>query len=119
MPEVRAQDGKNRKHEWAAFEEVPALRGQGGGDGVRAGDSVQGLGVVRDGLWREEIGRGRFGKRGEAGGGIERGGERCQGFRRKGIGGKGFWEREEDGEGGEEKVAGPGRLPSEIVVEWS
>src|ERR1700688_1044971 len=41
MPEMRPEDGKNRKYEWPAFEEVPALRRQSGSAVLRARDSIQ------------------------------------------------------------------------------
>src|ERR1700732_2306808 len=60
MPEMRPEDGKNRKYEWPAFEEVPALRRQSGSDVLRARDSIQRLRLVRNRLRR---GKGQAGDR--------------------------------------------------------
>src|ERR1700676_647925 len=83
MPEMRPQDGKNRKYEWPAFEEVPALRRQSGSAVFRARDSIQRLGMVRDGLRRQKVRR--FRERGK-GGRIQRLERVSEGFRCEGFG---------------------------------
>src|SRR5258707_14704039 len=51
--EVRQKDGKNRKRFGSVPEKVSALRWQGGEGAIGAGDSVQRVGMVRDGLRRK------------------------------------------------------------------
>ncbi len=50
MPEVRQKDGKNRERVGAAPEKVSALQRQSRAAAVRSSDSVQRVGLVRDGL---------------------------------------------------------------------
>src|SRR5258708_20989332 len=89
MPEMRAEDGKNRKHGRAAPEKVPALRRQSGSAFLGPRDPVQGVRLVRNGLRRKKVRRGCRERR-QARGGIERVGKGFQGFEREGIGNERF-----------------------------
>src|SRR5579859_2370737 len=94
MPEMWAQDGKNRKRLGSAPEKVSALRRQSGIAHFGVGDSVQGLGLVRNRLRGQKT---RFGSL-ERGQGRLRRKRRGKGFRRQGFRDEGFRiEREEDG----------------------
>src|ERR1700732_609671 len=84
MPEMRPEDGKNRKHGRSAPEKVPALRRQSRSVVLRPRDPVQGLRLVRHGLWRKKVRQRRWERR-QARGGIERFGKGFQGFEREGI----------------------------------
>src|SRR5258708_39826715 len=53
MLEVRPANGKNRGLFWTAPEEMPPLRRQGGAPRQRAGDTIQGLRLLRYRLRRE------------------------------------------------------------------
>src|SRR5258706_12470499 len=85
MPEMRAEDRKNRKHGRAAPEKVPALRQQSGSAFLGPRDPVQGLRLVRNGLRRKKCRR-RCREGRQARGGIERGGKGFQGLEREGMG---------------------------------
>src|SRR5258708_2174252 len=118
MPEMRAEDGKNRKHGRAAPEKVPALRRQSGSAFLGPRDPVQGLRLVRHGLRRKKVRR-RCRERRQARGGIERVSKGFQGFEREGISNERFRnerfrkQREENrqiGKIGEEEIIQAWRL---------
>src|SRR5260221_3399918 len=83
MPEMRAEDGKNRKHGRAAPEKVPALRQQSGSAFLGPRDPVQGLRLVRNALRRKKVRRRCRGRR-QSRGGIGRDRKGVQRFEREG-----------------------------------
>src|SRR6266852_3165405 len=116
MPEMWPQDGKNRKCERPAFEEVPALRRQSGGAVLRARDPVQRLRLVRNRLRREKV-QWRFRKRRQACGRIERVKQRLclQGLCLQRFSRERFWiKREEDRKFG--KIGKIGEVGQEEII---